>query len=70
MNILEDVDALALCVQKRMNRLASENESLRARLETERKAHAEEMARMEQKVCALLSRLNHAKGKEGQDPAG
>jgi Skp family chaperone for outer membrane proteins len=70
MNILEDVDALALCVQKRMNRLASENESLRARLETERKAHAEEMARMEQKVCALLSRLKHAKGKEGQDPAG
>ena len=70
MKILEDVDALAKCVEKRMNHLASENESLRARLETERKAHAEEMARMEQKVCALLSRLRNAQGRAGQDRAG
>ena len=70
MKILEDIDALAQCVENRMNQLSFENESLRARLETERKAHAEEMARMEQKVCALLSLLRHAQGKEGQDRAG
>ena len=70
MKILEDVDALAKCVEKRMNHLASENESRRARLETDRKAHAEEMARMEQKLCALLSRLRYAQGRAGQDRAG
>ena len=70
MKILEDIDALAQCVENRMNQLSFENESLRARLETERKAHAEEMARMEQKVCALLSRLRHAQGRAGQDRAG
>ena len=70
MKILEDIDALAQCVENRMNQLSFENESLRARLETERKAHAEEMARMEQKICALLSRLRHAQGRAGQDRAG
>jgi len=70
MKILEDIDALAQCVENRMSQLSFENESLRARLETERKAHAEEMARMEQKVCALLSRLRHVQGRAGQDRAG
>lgn len=70
MEILEEIDNLVQSVEKRMRLLADENESLRVRLESERESRTEEMARMEQKLGTLLSRLRIALGEEGQDRAG
>ena len=70
MDILEEIENLVQSVDKRMRQLADENESLRGRLESERDARTEEMARMEQKLGTLLSRLRTALGEEGQDKAG
>lgn len=70
MEILEQIDNLVQSVESRMCQLANQNESLRGELESEREAHKEEMARMERKLGALLSRLRMFLGEEGQDRAG
>ena len=70
MEILEQIDALVQSVEERMRRLAEENQCLRAGLEAEREARAEEKNLMDQKLGALLSRLRILLENEGQDPAG
>ena len=70
MEILEQIDNLVQSVESRMCQLANQNKSLRGELESERKAHKEEMACMERKLGALLSRLRMFLGEEGQDRAG
>ena len=70
MEILEEIDNLVQSVESRIRQLADQSESLRGELESEREAHKEEMARMERKLDALLSRLRMFLGEEGQDRAG
>lgn len=70
MEILEEIDNLVQSVESRIRQLADQSESLRGELESERAARKDEKARMERKLCALLSRLRMFTGENGQDWAG